>query len=228
MPDLKIGMAMQEIKKGDSVISAQLAAGFESGSGFRDAFSKFLEDVPARINKDIKMLKARWLDTALGPMLAIADEEYLYLLEFVSRRGLEREILRLRKRGFAIMPGDSVPLKLIAAELKLYFSGRLKEFKTPYQVFGSPFQQQVWQELVKIPYGETGSYKEQAVAIGKPNSYRAVANANGANQLALIIPCHRIIASDGSMGGYGGGVAVKEWLLKHEKAMLNPLDHITL
>ena len=84
-------------------------------------------------------------------------------------------------------------------------------------MFGSPFQRQVWQVLCGIPYGETRSYAEEAISMGKPSAYRAVANANGANQLAIIIPCHRVIASDGTLGGYGGGIAVKQWLLEHEK-----------
>ncbi len=213
----RIGVAMQEIRKGASVIDAQLQAGFESGSGFRDAFSKFLGDVPARINKQTTILKASWIDTVLGPMIAIADEEVLYLLEFVTRRGLEREVERLRARGFAIIPGATVPLKSIENELQYYFEGNLTQFKTPYCVFGSPFQQQVWRALCEIPYGETRSYAAQAVSLAKPTAYRAVANANGANQLAIIIPCHRIIASDGTLGGYGGGLAVKQWLLDHEQ-----------
>lgn len=213
----RIGAAMQEIRNGSLVINAQLNAGFESGSGFRDAFSKFLGDVPARINKQTTILKSTWIDTVLGPMVAIADEDALYLLEFVTRRGLEREVERLRKRGFAIVPGSNAPLEMIASELTAYFNGKLFQFKTPYRVFGSCFQQQVWEALCQIPYGETRSYAEQSISLGKPKAYRAVANANGANQLAIIIPCHRIIASDGTLGGYGGGLSVKQWLLDHEQ-----------
>lgn len=75
----------------------------------------------------------------------------------------------------------------------------------------------VWQELINIPYGETRSYLNQAKALGKPTSYRAVANANGMNQLAIIVPCHRIINSNGELGGYGGGLHRKEWLIEHER-----------
>lgn len=219
----RIGEAMKEIRQGSSVIDAQLEAGFESGSGFRDAFSKIFGDVPARAGQQTMVLKADWIDTVLGPMIAIADEHALYLLEFVTRRGLEKEVERLRRRGFAIIPGNTAPIQSITQELAAYFSGTLTEFKTPYRVFGSPFQQEVWQALCKIPYGETKSYLEQAVFLGRPSAYRAVANANGANQLAIIIPCHRIIASDGTLGGYGGGLAVKQWLLEHEKRLHNPI-----
>lgn len=208
---------MKEIRKGASVIHAQLEAGFESGSGFRDAFAKLFGEVPARIQQQTIVLKAAWIDTVLGPMLVIADDTHLYLLEFVTRRGLEKEVQRLRTRGFAIIPGGTSPIDSIKQEVDKYFSGSLTQFKTPYRVFGSPFQQQVWQALCEIPYGETRSYREQAVSLGNPTAFRAVANANGANQLAIMIPCHRIIASDGTLGGYGGGLAVKQWLLDHEK-----------
>ena len=208
---------MKEIRRGSSVINAQLEAGFESGIGFRDAFAKLFGEVPAKVNQQTVVLKAAWLDTTLGPMLTIADNTHLYLLEFVTRRGLEKEIERLHARGFAIIPGDAPPIDSIKQELYAYFSGTLTQFKTPYRVFGSPFQQKVWQILCTIPYGEIRSYRDQAVSLGNPNAFRAVANANGANQLAIIIPCHRIIASDGTLGGYGGGLAMKQWLLEHEK-----------
>lgn len=168
-------------------------------------------------------LQSIYLDTPLGPMVAIADENNLHLLEFVTRRGLENELARLTRRGFTINSGDTLPLQSIASELKEYFSGTLSQFKTPYLVSGSAFQQQVWQALCTIPYGETRAYAEQADAIGKPSAYRAVANANGANQLAIIIPCHRVIASDGTLGGYGGGITVKQWLLEHERQYNRPL-----
>ena len=218
----RMGEAMKEIRQGSSVIDAQLETGFESGSGFRDAFSKIFGEVPARAHKQTIVLRAAWIDTVLGPMIAISDESVLYLLEFVTRRGLEKEVERLRTRGFAIIPGDTSPIQSIMQELADYFSGTLTQFKTPYRVFGSPFQQEVWQALCNIPYGQTKSYREQAIDLGRPSAYRAVANANGANQLAIIIPCHRIIASDGTLGGYGGGLAVKQWLLEHEKRLHSP------
>lgn len=213
----RIGEAMKEIRQGVPVINAQLRAGYESSSGFRDAFSKLFGNVPQKLDKKITLLTASWIDTPLGPMVAIADDKVLYLLEFVTRRGLEREVERLRQRGFAIIPGNTSPLRSIREELNAYFEGKLIDFKTPYQLMGSPFQQQVWQALCQIPYGETKSYKEQAISLEKPTAFRAVANANGANQLAIIIPCHRVISSDGTLGGYGGGLGVKQWLLEHEK-----------
>lgn len=213
----RMGIAMKQIRAGESVIQAQLSAGYESDSGFRDAFSQIMGASPSKITPD-KIYKASWIDTVLGPMLAIADEKVLYLLEFVDRRGLEREIERLRQRTkAAIIPGCSPPILSIKNELKLYFEGKLRDFTTPLFFLGTPFQQQVWRELQKIPSGETRSYADIAMAIGKPTAYRAVAQANGANQLCLIVPCHRVINANSELGGYGGGVARKKWLLEHEK-----------
>ena len=202
----RMGIAMKQIREGDSVIDAQLDAGYESSSGFRDAFSRIMGAAPTLVGHR-KILKASWLDTKLGPMIAIADDEALYLLEFVDRRGLEREVERLRKRTkSAILPGTTDHIQSIEHELTQYFEGSLKEFKTPLHTLGSPFQTRVWEELQKIPYGETSSYAAIAVSIGKPTAFRAVANANGANQIAIVIPCHRVINSNGDLGGYGGGL----------------------
>lgn len=214
----RIGIAMKQIREGEKVIETQLNAGYESSSGFRDAFSKIMGAAPTHLNNHFNILKASWLDTVLGPMLAIANDESLYLLEFVDRRGLENEVEKLRKRTkSAIIPGSTEPIISIQSELKLYFDGTLKEFKTPVALLGSPFQKRVWHELTQIPYGETRSYSKQAETIGNPTAYRAVANANGANQIAIVIPCHRIINLDGSLGGYGGGIVRKKWLIEHER-----------
>lgn len=213
----RMGLALKSIRSGEKIINTQLASGYDSSSGFRDAFSRIMGAPPTRVD-DSRILKAAWLDTQLGPMVAIADESELYLLEFVDRRGLEREVERLRKRmKAAIIPGQTVPIQTMERELTQYFEGTLTEFKTPLHLIGSPFQQGVWDKLRQIPPGETRSYADIALALGKPTAYRAVAQANGANQLAIVIPCHRVINSDGELGGYGGGVARKEWLLNHEK-----------
>lgn len=164
-----------------------------------------------------RLLQTASLDSPLGLMLAVADEKILYLLEFVERRGLDHEIERFCFRfNAAIIPGMTEPLHSIERELKSYFEGKLKKFTTPFFLLGSHFQQRVWNELLKIPYGTTRSYAAQAASMGEPKSTRAVANANGANQLAIVIPCHRIISSNGSLGGYAGGIGRKEWLLQHE------------
>lgn len=213
----RMGIAMKQIRAGEAVIDAQLDAGYESSSGFRDAFFRIMGAAPSLLGQR-PILKASWLDTKLGPMIAIADENALYLLEFVDRRGLEREVERLRqKTKAAIIPGVTHPIQSIDHELGQYFEGTLRTFKTPLYLLGSPFQKDVWEELRKIPYGETRSYAEISKSLGKPSAFRAVANANGANQIAIVIPCHRVINASGDLGGYGGGIARKKWLINHEK-----------
>jgi AraC family transcriptional regulator of adaptative response/methylated-DNA-[protein]-cysteine methyltransferase len=165
-----------------------------------------------------RALFAAWLDTPLGPLTAIADEHALYLLEYVDRRGLERQIERLRVRAKAgIVPGRTGPITRIETELAAYFDGCLTRFETPLARLGSPFQNAVWDALLTIPPGQTRSYADIARAIGKPRTVRAAARANGANQLAIVIPCHRVISADGTLGGYGGGLPRKRWLLDHER-----------
>lgn len=213
----RMGLAMKLIRSGESIIEAQLTTGYESDSGFRDAFSRIMGAAPTKSDNS-NVLKAHWLDTQLGSMLAIANEEQLYLLEFVDRRGLEREIERLRQRTRSIIiPGKTKPIESIESELNLYFDGKLNAFKTPLFHLGTPFQKRVWEELIKIPYGETRSYSALAKTIDKPSAFRAVARANGANQLAIVIPCHRVISSNGDLSGYGGGIARKKWLINHER-----------
>ena len=216
----RMGIAMKQIRAGEAVIEAQLSTGYESSSGFRDAFSRIMGAAPSKLGHS-NILRASWLDTPLGPMIAIADEEALYLLEFVDRRGLEREVERLRqKMKSAIIPGQTGAIRSIEKELKLYFDGKLSEFKTPLFFLGSPFQKSVWEELRKIPHGETRAYSDIAARVGKSTAFRAVAQANGANQIAIVIPCHRVINKNESLGGYGGGVTRKKWLLIHEKKTL--------
>jgi AraC family transcriptional regulator of adaptative response/methylated-DNA-[protein]-cysteine methyltransferase len=212
----RMGLAMKHIRSGSSVIDAQLDVGYESSSGFRGAFSKVLGVAPT--NSKGKALLASWIDTPLGPMLAITDEDYLYLLEFVDRRGLEKEVERLRSRlKVVIIPGETSIIKQIKNELDAYFKGDSLSFKTPCYLLGSEFQRSVWQALKTIPPGQTCSYLDIARHLNHDKAYRAVANANGANQLALIIPCHRVINENGELGGYGGGISRKAWLLAHEK-----------
>ncbi len=213
--------AIKQIHAGDSLIETQLSAGYESSSGFRDAFSKIMGSSPMK-KVYCNVLQSSWIDTPLGPMIGIADKEHLYLLEFSQRHGLQREIEQLcNQTKSVIIPGKLQPLISIKEELRLYFAGQLKKFKTPLYIQGTEFQKTAWEALINIPYGQTRSYKEQARIIGKPLACRAVANANASNQFAIIIPCHRIINSDGKLGGYAGGTPRKQWLLEHEQRHLS-------
>ncbi len=109
------------------------------------------------------------------------------------------------------------PLKDCFKQLHEYFKGDRKEFSIGLQLEGTDFQKKVWNQLMKIPYGETVSYKDVAAAIRNEKAFRAVGSANGRNNISIIIPCHRVIAHDGTLGGYGGGLWRKKWLLGHER-----------
>ena len=149
------------------------------------------------------------------------------LSEFCSVHDFDIGVITLKSNGFAITglyfgayePTVTVPdvHYRAASELEQYFAGTLRDFTVPVKLHGTPFQLAVWQELLKIPYGETRSYKDIACAIGKPKATRAVGGANHNNPISIIVPCHRVIASDGSLGGYGGGLDIKQRLLELEK-----------
>lgn len=167
------------------------------------------------------LLKAVCLNTLLGLMLAVSDDDALYMLAFVDRQNVNHEVSRLRqKTNSTIISGTTLPIRSIEKELARYFEGKLNEFKTPLSLLGTPFQKQVWDELQKIPYGETRSYSDIAKNIGKRSAFRAVAKANGANQISIVIPCHRVINANGDWGGYDGGLTRKKWLISHEKTNL--------
>lgn len=213
----RMGIAVEQIMAGEPVIDAQIATGYESSSGFREAFYRVLGAAPTLLPTR-KVLKESWIDTHLGTMLAVSDERALYFLEFIDRKNLESELEQLSKIEQAvIVPGKTEAITSIQGELTEYFRGTLKTFKTPILPWGSNFQKRVWEELCKIPYGQTRSYSEIAKAAGHPKATRAAANANGANRIAIVIPCHRVINSNGKLGGYNGGVARKQWLLNLEK-----------
>ena len=154
-------------------------------------------------------------ETPIGTMIAIANDQALHLLEFSDQKGLEKMIKLMQ--GTEIIKERNQIIDSIESEINLYFQGSLKEFKTPIELTGTPFQKSVWETLIPIPYAQTRSYLEQAKIIENPSAYRAVANANSANKLAMIIPCHRIIHKNGDLGGYAGGVTRKKWLIEHER-----------
>jgi O-6-methylguanine DNA methyltransferase len=155
--------------------------------------------------------------TPLGSVITISDDSFLYLLEFVDRKNVAQEIEQfICKTSSVIIEGSTSITELISKELNDYFAGKLQRFTIPIQLMGTPFQNSVWKELQNIPYGQTYSYKQLAKAINSPKGYRAVARANSMNQLAIIIPCHRVINTNGKLGGYAGGLYRKKKLLEHE------------
>jgi methylated-DNA-[protein]-cysteine S-methyltransferase len=116
---------------------------------------------------------------------------------------------------------DESAFRIVHEQLRAFFAGELRTFDLPLRMAGTPFQRLVWEGLLGIPFGATASYAELAARIGQPGAARAVGAANGRNPIGIIVPCHRVIAADGTLGGYGGGLDRKEWLLRHEASVLN-------
>jgi AraC family transcriptional regulator of adaptative response/methylated-DNA-[protein]-cysteine methyltransferase len=213
----RMGLALSQVRQGGRVDEARNGSGFESESGFREAFTKIFGEPPTNAKARAALLAER-IDTPLGAMIAVADDEGLRLLEFMDRRATERELATLRKRlRTNVVPGKHGHLEAVRLQLDDYFSGKNMTFDIPLAPVGSPFQLRAWQILQSIPVGETRSYSWMAKRLGDENARRAVGRANGTNMLCIVIPCHRVIRADGTLCGYGGGLWRKKWLLDHER-----------
>ncbi|MBW4709390.1 methylated-DNA--[protein]-cysteine S-methyltransferase [Roseobacter sp. YSTF-M11] len=205
------------IAGGGRVIEAQVDARFESASAFRASFAQLIGRAPGKLASD-PVLFADWIATPLGDMISISSRTHLHLLEFVDRIALRSEVGRLARHAKGRLGvGRTDPGQQVREELDRFFEGRNAHFATPLAFLGSEFAKDVWSELRRIPPGVTRSYSEVAKRIGRPASTRAVARANGANQIALIVPCHRVLGADGSLTGYGGGLWRKQKLLEIER-----------
>jgi AraC family transcriptional regulator of adaptative response/methylated-DNA-[protein]-cysteine methyltransferase len=212
----RINTALEELKKGVSSTTTAYENGYESLSGFGYTYKKLLGTSPAQA-KEMGVITIDRLTTPLGPMFACATADGLCLLEFTDRKMLETEFEDLQKRlRSRIIIGENPHIKQVKSELAEYFEGTRKTFNIKLDTPGTDFQQKVWSALLSIPYGQTASYAEQAKRLGDPKAVRAVASANGFNRVAIVIPCHRVIGSDGSLTGYAGGLERKKWLLQHE------------
>lgn len=162
------------------------------------------------------------IDTPLGKMIACANFEGICLLEFIDREGLEKQKLQLKedlKTDF--IDGENNHLANLEIQLNEYFDKKRTVFELPLVMTGTAFQKNVWGTLLEIPFGKTMTYNELSHKLGEPKAIRAVAGANGANKIAILIPCHRVIGSDGSLTGYAGGIWRKRWLLELESEQLN-------
>ncbi len=156
--------------------------------------------------------------TPLGRMLVCTSDNSVCLLEFDERKNLDIECQDLQKRlKAAFVTGKNHLTKQTQQQILEYFAGTRTHFNLPLMTLGTAFQNDAWQSLQKIPYGQTRSYQEQASAIERPTAVRAVASANSHNRIAIVIPCHRVIGKNGSLTGYAGGLERKRWLLAHEK-----------
>lgn len=164
------------------------------------------------------------MDSAIGPLFLAASNQGLVALEFDDRLPGQQSIrpnprdLREENKGFKFEDSPRT-MQPYLSELEEYFVGKRREFTFPIDLRGTDFQLACWRALLAIPYGETRSYAAIASAVGKPNAFRAVGMANNRNPVAIVVPCHRVIASDGTLCGYGGGLDVKRKLLELEGAL---------
>lgn len=162
-------------------------------------------------------LRLARLDTPLGTMVAGCDDSRLHLLEFADRRILPEQVRRLYQACDGDLGFGRHPLTdQLERQLSEYFDGRRDHFDLPLALHGTAFMREVWAALIALPAGRTTSYGELASGIGRGPAVRAVARANGANQISIVIPCHRVTAADGALTGYGGGLWRKRWLIDHE------------
>ena len=157
------------------------------------------------------------VQSPLGDMIAGSTDKGICFLEWHDRGGVERILSRVEKRyRKPLEESVSEHLLKLQTELNNYFDGTLTDFEVPIDVNGTEFENRVWDHLLKIPYAETRSYGEIALELGKPGASRAVGRANGSNYLSIVIPCHRVIESNGKLRGYGGGLKRKKYLLDLE------------
>ena len=167
---------------------------------------------------DCSPVVVSWLPSTLGPLVVGATTAGICFLEFSDPERLETQLAALRKTfRTPVVPGTNDYLDTLKRELESYFAGELREFSVPLVYPGTDFQRRVWGQLLKIPYGETCSYEDIAIAVGQPKAVRAVGRTNGMNRVAIVIPCHRVVNKGGQLGGYGGGLRRKQFLLDLER-----------
>ena len=172
----------------------------------------------------METLRTVRVDSPIGPLFLAFSARGLVALEFDARLPGQQTIrpnprdLRKEAKGFEFVNSPR-ELQAYASELEEYFAGKRREFTFPLDLRGTEFQKACWRALLAIPYGETRTYADIARAVGKPNAFRAVGMANNRNPIAIVVPCHRVIASDGTLCGYGGGLDVKRKLLELEGAL---------
>lgn len=216
----KINSAFKKLQQGDNIIETALDTGYESLSGFNERF-KNLIGVSPKNSKFKNLIDLKRIETPIGTMIACANDNGICMLEFFDRKSLSKELDDISKFfGANIIQGENQYFDILEKELASYFKGELQDFTVPLSPVGTDFQKKVWEVLRKIPYGTTRSYQEQAHILGNPKAVRAVANANGLNKISILIPCHRVIGSDGKLTGYGGGIWRKQKLLELEKSIL--------
>lgn len=215
----RMGLALEKLRDGEDSLAVGIDQSYESHSGFRDAFKRVFGTTPGRCT-GIQSIRTARIETPIGPLVAGATDDGVCLLEFADRRAFQKQIVVLKRRlNGVVVPGRNDHLNRLAGQLKEYFDGTRTTFSVPLVAPGTPFQETVWSELQRIPFGFTCSYTDLARRIGHAGSQRAVGRANGDNRMAILIPCHRVVKDDGTLCGYGGGLWRKQYLLDLERAV---------
>jgi AraC family transcriptional regulator of adaptative response/methylated-DNA-[protein]-cysteine methyltransferase len=215
----RMGEALGQIRTGTDLDTVALGNGYESHSGFRDAFARTFGRPPGRSRQADCVVTGR-LESPLGPLNVAATDEGICQIEFAGPHSDDQTAMLERLFVCAVVPGRHRYLDQLRDELADYFAGRLRSFRVPLVYPGTPFQEMVWRQLLAIPYGATCSYEDIAEAVGAPSACRAVGAANGRNRIVLVIPCHRVVNKGGKLGGYGGGLWRKQFLLDLERKAL--------
>ncbi len=212
----RVAQAQRRLGTGESLDRVIIESGYESHSGFRDAFAQLVGTPPGRARTGEPVIAATW-ESPVGTLVAAAVDAGVCRVELGDHARHEKQAPQLR-RWFQgpVIAGEHAHLDTLFRELAEYFTGTRETFTVPLVVRGSPFEMRVWQALQAIPYGTTCSYADVARAVGSPLAVRAVGSANGRNRLAIVIPCHRVVNANGKLGGYGGGLWRKVRLLEVE------------
>lgn len=215
----RLSNAAVHIKKGKDVTTTAIQNGYESISGFESAARRAFGTTARRV-ATVHPVFSRTINSPVGPLLLGASDDGLSILSFSEGRSVAANATRLaRQLKRPVLAGTHRYLDLTEKQLAEYFAGKRRDFDLPLDYPGTPFQRAVWSALRRIPFGRTWSYEQLARAVGRPGAQRAVGTANGSNRIAIIIPCHRVVNKSGKIGGYGGGVWRKEFLLNLEGAV---------
>jgi AraC family transcriptional regulator of adaptative response/methylated-DNA-[protein]-cysteine methyltransferase len=213
----RLGLALRDLRDGGAIDAVAQGRGWQSTSGFREAFEQLFGAPPGRA-RSADCLSADLIASPLGPLLAAASSRGICLLEFLDRRGLPGQASSLQRAlGCAVVPGRNAHIDQMERELAEWFAGRRTRFDVALHVEGTDFERSVWKRLLEIPYGETMSYEAMAFDLGRPGAQRAVGRANGKNRIAIVIPCHRVVQKNGELRGYGGGLWRKRRLIDLER-----------
>ena len=214
----RLAAAVGDLRQGAPVTDAAYANGYESLSGFNDAIRKLIGTSPGAVGATVLLALAP-VETPLGLMLLGAAGGKLCLAEFSDRGRLEAQLRRVRQRlNATLVTGRERPIDCAAQQLTEYFAGSRQRFELPLLPAGTALQRHVWETLLRIPYGETWTYAQVAAAVDRPRAARPVGRAVGANPISIIVPCHRVIGSSGTLTGYGGGLWRKQRLLDLERS----------